>query len=205
MVRRHRVGAYRFADFLELVQADQKADLIDGAIYMASPENTQHNAVVAWLGALLQTYVEAKQLGRLMVNKVAFRLTDLTSPEPDLAVVLAHRLSTVKHGYVDGPPDVAIEVVSPDSVERDYEDKRLRYEEAGVAEYWILDPGEKCATFLLRPSGPAAAFTEAALEGTVFRSRALPGFWLDSTWVWSETRPTALSVIQRLLQEPTRG
>lgn len=205
MVRRHRVGAYRFAEFLELVHSDQKADLIDGVIYLASPENIEHNNLLFWLGTIMRQYVEERRLGMATVNKVAFHLSDHTAPEPDLAVVRTERLSIVRHGYVDGPPDVAVEIVSADSVERDYEDKRKRYEEAGVWEYWILDPDEQSATFLVRRQPTAGGFVEAALDGTVFRSTALPGFWLDVAWAWSPNRPSTLSVVQTLLRESMPG
>ncbi len=48
----------------------------------------------------------------------------------------------IHHGRVDGPPDLAIEIVSPESVERDYEKKRKQYQRARVPEYWIIDEEE---------------------------------------------------------------
>src|SRR5262245_42981402 len=142
MRRRVRTGAYSFGDFLELVEEHVKADLIDGNIYMASPESFDHNKVVGFLYRLVELYVEHFELGEVVVNKVAFRLAEKTGPEPDVAFVHRNRVAVIKHGYVDGPPDFAIEVVSPDSVDRDYELKREAYENAGVQEYWIIDPDE---------------------------------------------------------------
>lgn len=198
MTVRTRPGPYSFADFLELVQEDQKADLIDGAIYMASPESLDHNDLVLWLGTIVRTFVEHKRLGRVTVNKVAFRLTTTTAPEPDLAFVRADRASALKAGYVDGPPDLAIEIVSPDSVDRDYEIKRHRYEAAGVQEYWIIDPDEKRATFLVRGE---SGFVEAPLENSTFVSRALPGLHLDTRWLWQRPLPPSLGILKQLLPD----
>lgn len=198
MVVRRR-GVYSFAEFIELVPADQKADLIDGVIYPMSPENLEHNGIVLWLASILGSFVEIKGLGRVTVNRVAYRLTPVTAPEPDVAVVLESRIGILRDGYVDGPPDVAIEVVSPESVERDYEQKREMYAAAGVQEYWIVDPGDKSVMFLEADRSREGTFAEAELDGTVFRSRSLPGFWLDCRWLVERPLPPALRIVQRLL------
>lgn len=199
MHRKPRLGAYRFDDFMELIQSDQKADLIDGSIHLASPQSVEENDLVGWLLTVLGQYLEEKKLGEITVNRVAYRLNESNAPEPDLGVVLTPRLRILRGGYVDGAPDVAVEIVSPDSVERDYEDKRLKYEEAGVKEYWILDPDEQRATFLIRDARMGAGFSESILEDAIFRSRAITGFWLDIRWLWMSPRPTTLSVAKQLL------
>jgi len=196
MATRTRPGCLTFADFDALVGSDQKADLLDGVIYIASPQMTDHNELLLWLGVLLGLFVEQRRLGRMTINKVAYRLSEKNAPEPALAFVRAEREAIVKNGYVDGPPDLAVELVSPDSVDRDYELKRARYEAAGVAEYWIIDPDEKRATFLVRGS---SGFVEAELDGTLFRSRVLPGLVLDTGWLWKRPLPATLPIIQHLL------
>ena len=123
-----------FSEFLELIPEDQKADLLDGVIHLASPESSEHNDLLRWLTVVLDLFIEERRLGRLTINKVAYRLSDRTAPEPDLAFVAVDRVDRIKPGYVDGPPDLAVEIVSSDSVERDYENKRRRYEAAGVLE-----------------------------------------------------------------------
>jgi Uma2 family endonuclease len=209
MIAATRNGPYTFADFLELVHEDQKADLLDGNIFMASPENIEHNDLLAWLVKVVGMYVDERRLGRVSVNKVAFRLSIENAPEPDLAFVSTERLHLRKRGYVDGPPDVAVEIVSSDSVERDYEIKRRHYEKAGVVEYWIIDPDERRATFLVRPpdakpgaQSPHPAFEAAALPGGVFDSRAIPGLRLDTAWLWQRPLPSALGVVTSLLDNP---
>ncbi len=188
-----RTGPHTFADFMELIREDQKADLLDGVIYMASPENLDHNDVVSWMDRLIGLFLEKRPLGRLTVNRVAYRLSDKTGPEPDLAFVRNERLSILRKGYVDGPPDLAIEVVSPDSADRDYENKRNRYEQAGVQEYWIIDPDERRATFLILHD---RRFAEHNPVGGVFESQVLKGFKLDVGWLWQRPLPATLPIVQ---------
>jgi len=183
---------------MELIQEDQKADLLDGVIHLASPENSEHNDLLRWLTVVLDLFIEERQLGRLTINKVAYRLSDRTAPEPDLGFVAAKRVDRIKPGYVDGPPDLAVEIVSPDSVDRDYEEKRRRYEAAGVLEYWIIDPLEKSATFLAREGDQ---FVERLPHEHIYESRVLPGFEFDVRWLWQRPLPATMPIVQRLLGE----
>ncbi|TWT45984.1 hypothetical protein RAS1_24210 [Phycisphaerae bacterium RAS1] len=196
MIANTRRGIYTFGDFLELTSEDEKSDLLNGVILMASPESTEHNKLVWWFGTILGQFVEARGLGTVFLNKVAFRLTDLHGPEPDVALVRAERSGIIKSGYVDGPPDLAVEIVSPDSVTRDYQDKRAAYEGAGVPEYWIIDPDESRATLLvMTPTG----FEPLATTDAVLRSRILPGFELAARHLWQRPLPATLEIVRGLL------
>lgn len=198
MVRRTPTGTTTFTEFMELIPEDQKADLLEGVIYVASPENSEHNDLLRWLTILLGTFIEERQLGRLTINKVAYRLSDRSAPEPDLGFVASDRLDCIKPGYVDGPPDLAVEIVSPESADRDYESKRVRYEAHGVREYWIIDPLEHVTTFLIREGG---AFVERPPRDHIYESRALPGFSLDVRWLWQRPLPPNMPIVKQLLGE----
>jgi Uma2 family endonuclease len=185
-----------FEEFCVLVREDQKADLIDGVIHMASPENTDANEVYMWLSALLYLFVQSRKLGCVYGSRVAFRLGEYGAPEPDIAFLKQEHLDRVKRGYVEGPPDVAFEIVSPESIERDYEEKRRAYEAAGVSEYWIIDEIEETVT-LLRLSG-AGRFREVRPRKGALHSEALPGFWLRAEWLWQRPMPDAVDVLAEL-------
>jgi Uma2 family endonuclease len=163
-----------FEDFCFLIKEDQKADLIDGVIYMSSPENTDANALLCWLFRLIGDFVEERELGRTFGSRVAFRLGEPHGPEPDIAFVRTDRLHIVQRGFVDGPPDLAIEIVSPDSIERDYVRKREQYRQAGVLEYWIIDELEQRMVMLRRSR--SGAYREIKPRKGVLHSQALPGF-----------------------------
>jgi Uma2 family endonuclease len=193
-----RQGDLTFEEFLDIVPDGQKADLLDGVIYMASRDNVPSNDLNAWLSRVLGGYVEVKQLGKVYVARVAYRIGDKGGPEPDLSFLPTNRLATRRRGYIKGPPALAIEIVSPDSVQRDYVHKRRIYEEAGVGEYWIIDPDERRATFLVLQGG---RFRERKPVRHIWRSKVIDGFWIDVRWLWDEERPSAYSVLQRLLGE----
>lgn len=196
MVRRTHTGTTTFSEFCDLIQEDQKADLLDGVIHLASPENSEHNDLLRWLTVVLDLFIEDRQLGRLTINKVAYRLSERTAPEPDLGFVATHRLDRIRRGYVDGPPDLAVEIVSPDGVDRDYEAKRRCYEAAGVLEYWIIDPLDHTAMFLLLEGD---RFVECIPREHVYQSRVLAGFELDVRCLWQRPLPATMPIVLRLL------
>ncbi|HJT78758.1 MAG TPA: Uma2 family endonuclease [Gemmataceae bacterium] len=191
-----RTQLLTFTDFCVLT-GDRKADLIDGVIYMASPDNTEGNDLFGWLFSIMKFFVAARDLGKLYGSRVAFRLDDANGPEPDIAFVRKDRLHLVHRGFVQGPADLAVEIVSPESVDRDYIKKRRQYERAGFTEYWILDPLEQKVT-LLRLSA-RGKYREVRPRRGELHSEALPGFWLRPEWLWQDPLPNPASIFAEVL------
>ncbi len=197
MKTKTRRGSYTYEDFCALIREDQKADLLNGVIYMASPENIDANDLFGWLFAVLSIYAEERNLGRIFGSRVACRLDNHNAPEPDILFVSHEHDDRVHRGGVEGAPDLAIEIVSPESVERDYEDKREKNQRFGVSEYWIIDEEEK--SVLLLRLGAQGRYREVKPRGGVLRSAVLAGFWLDPNWLWQQPRPPRLAAVQQIL------
>src|SRR5262249_28223658 len=142
-------------------------------------------------------FVEAEELGKVFGSRVAFHLDETNGPEPDIAFVGKKKAHLIKRGRVEGPPDIAIEIVSPDSVERDYEKKRLQFQQAGVPEYWIVDEIEEKIT-LLRLS-PQGLYREVRPRKGELHSKVLKGFWIRPEWLWQNPRPKKSHVLRLIL------
>jgi len=185
-------------DFYAFVPDGQKADLIDGVIYMASPDSRRANKLTLFLAGLFQGFVEARGIGGdVLGSRFAFRLSEFSAPEPDVAYVRPERVGLIGEGGMQGGPDIAVEIVSRESRHRDYDLKRRLYEEAGVSEYWIIDPIQKRVEFLVLEEG---RYQLAPLEqNRLFRSRALPGFWIDVDWLLADPLPPASDCLQEIL------
>jgi Uma2 family endonuclease len=193
-----RTRDYTFEDFCLLVKDGQKADLIDGVIYMASPDNMDANDLFVWLIRLLADIVDINDLGKVNGSRAAYRVNDKNSPEPDIAFVRRNRTNLVRRGFVNGPPDLAMEIVSPESVERDYETKRELYQDAGVEEYWIVDEVEQKVTLLrLAANGK---YREIRLKKGELHSQVVSGFWIRPEWLWQSPLPKKVDVLKLLLQ-----
>jgi Uma2 family endonuclease len=187
---------YNFDEFCVLVPDGQKADLIQGVIYVASPDNLDASRLFTWLITLMYSFVQPKRLGQVYGSRAAFRLGPHDSPEPDIAFVRLNRLHLRRRGYFAGRPDLALEIVSPDSVERDYRSKRLQYQEAGVLEYWIVDEIKKKVTLLrLDRHG---VYREIRLRKGLLHSEVLTGFWLRPEWLWQDPLPIVTDVLAEI-------
>ena len=96
---------------------------------------------------------------------------------------------------MDGPPDLAVEVVSPGSRQYDMGEKFVNYARFGVEEYWVIDPLERTARIYRQLRGQLVPLPVA--EGGVLRSQVLPGFWLRLDWLFppaGAARPSELDV-----------
>lgn len=198
-----RFQPFTFDDFCTLVKDGQKADLIGGVIYMASPDNTEAADLFVWLIALMHDLAERFDSGKVYGSRVAFKLDETHSPEPDIGFVRRERLAAVRRGHVKGPPDLAVEIVSPDSIDRDYKKKRAMYERFGVSEYWLIDEMKRKVTLLrLDRKGN---YREVRPRKGKLHSEVMPGFWIRPEWMWLETRPKKADALAELLAEAQGG
>ncbi len=193
-----RQGDLTVEDFLRLVEDGQKADLIDGVIYVASPDKLVNNDLNDFIQFVLGGYVDVRRLGRLTANRYAYFLTPRRAPEPDVAFVASAHSEILQQRGGDGGPDVAVEIVSDDSRTRDYREKKELYRAAGVAEYWILDPDRLRAEFHRLANGEYVPISLD--ESGIFRSAAVPGFWLKLDWLFADPLPSKYACLQELLR-----
>jgi Uma2 family endonuclease len=187
-----------FDEFCSLVPDGQKADLIDGVIYMASPDMRRSDKLTNFVHHLLQGFNDARGLGgEVFGSRFAFKITEIRAPEPDVAYVCPERLHLVSERHMNGGPDIAVEIVTRDSRDRDYGEKRRLYQEAGVREYWIIDPIQQCVEFLrLGDRGYDAVRLE---RSRTFHSRVLPEFWMDLQWLLAYPVPNSYQCLQQIL------
>jgi Uma2 family endonuclease len=184
-------------EFFAVIEDGQKADLLEGSIYMASPDTPRNDKLGYFIRALIQDYADERQLGEAYGSRVAFVLGRYRCPEPDVSFVAIERLGVMEGTRGIGAPDIAVEIVSADSASRDYVQKRILYEEAGVREYWIVDPQERRCQFLRLIS---AQFVEVTLEGgNLYRSEVLPDFWLDVGWLFAQPLPKPSACLRAIL------
>ena len=185
-------------EFFALIPDGQKADLIDGVIYVASPDSLRSNTLESFLLRLLEEYNEHKGCGgRIVHSRFAFELSSHRAPEPDVAYIARERLHLFTETRMKGGPDIAVEIVARESRDRDYNVKKQMYRDAGVTEYWIFDPlGGRYEFHRL----VNAQYQLVPLEsGTIFRSLVLPGFWLDVNWLLSDPLPAASQCLKQIL------
>lgn len=186
-----------FDRFRTLLRSDHKADLLKGAVHMASPEHLDIHATYQRLYVLLSLSAQQKQQGVVVGSRVTLRIDEVNVPEPDIAFVAkAHGARLRPGGYIAGPPDLAIEIVSRSSLEHDYVLVRRLYERAGVQEYWIADPLRRRVTLLRRNK---TRIPLGASPGRRFAQPGPSGFGLRPDWLWQANQPGILETLGQLL------
>ena len=139
-----RQGEYTAAD-RDLLPDDIRTELIDGVIYdMASPLNV-HQVIVGEVFKMLWSCIEKSGKDCYLFtapSDVWLELHDKTIVQPDLYVVCDYSMFG-KDGHTKGAPPFVVEVLSPSTRSRDMLLKAYKYCNAGVREYWCIDPKEK--------------------------------------------------------------
>ena len=131
----------------EALPEDLRVEVFDGVVYdMASPSQ-EHQTISMELSTVLNTYIRGKK-GSCRVFHAPFdvKLSEqpLTIVQPDLMIVCDKDKLDGKR--CNGAPDFIIEIVSPGNPADDYIRKLYYYKNAGVREYWIVDPRRKNVT-----------------------------------------------------------
>lgn len=184
-----------YEDFLDFCDEDTLAEWVNGKMERYSPASDMHQDMVRWLTSVLCIYAEAKKLG--VIRPAPFQMktgADLPGREPDIIFVRKENLGMLKPTYLDGPADLAIEIVSEGSLLRDRGEKFAEYEIGGVKEYWILDPYLKRADFFVLKKSRYERQIED--EHGIYRAEVLQGFWIKVEWLWS--LPPVLAVLKEL-------
>lgn len=186
-----------YEEFLRQYDEDTRAEWVDGEVVLLTPASDRHQDLSDFLTTVLRTYVEVKKLGRVRSAPFQMRLsTTLSGREPDLLFVAKEHLDRFRENYLDGPADLVIEIVSPESRLRDRGEKLAEYEAAGVREYWLLDPDEKRADFYVL--GDDGRYERRRPQRGRYLSEVLIGFELNVAWLWEEPLPPVLSVLKEL-------
>jgi len=183
-----------FEEFLAWADEDTHAEWVDGEIVLMSTVSLEDQSVLNFINRLVIAFVEAHQLGHVFLAGVAMRLrTRPSGREPDLLFVSNEHADRLHPTYLDGPADLVIEIVSPDSVERDYVTKLAEYEGAGIPEYWIVDSIREEARF--HQLGQDGRYHLGPIDADGFyHSAVLRGFRPRVAWLWERPLPTVAVV-----------
>jgi Uma2 family endonuclease len=151
-------------------------ELVDGRLVRMSPVNFDHGRIVMQIGFLLNSHLKQHPVG-VIGAEIGFKLA--TNPDtvrgPDIAFVRNERVpsSAERRGFVKGPPDVAIEVLSPDDRTREVHAKIEEYLAKGVLLVVVVHPDDKIVE-IFRPG--VLKITLASPTDVLDLGDVIPGF-----------------------------
>ena len=180
-----------FDEFMAFDPEVGRAEWVDGEVILVSPASSDHQLIFVFLIQLLGIYIGRHKPGILYASPFLMRLANRPSGrEPDVLFVANEHIDRIKPAFLDGPADLAIEIVSPDSQTRDLVDKLNEYEAAKLPEYWVIDWIRQNAFFFLLGEDGRYHTAPVGQDG-FYRSRVLAGFRLRVDWLWRRPLPFA--------------
>jgi Uma2 family endonuclease len=189
-------GKMTYEAFLAWADEDTRAEWVDGEVVLLSPSSNRHQMLVVFLVSLFQHFVEAHRLGTVLTAPFQMKTgPDLPGREPDILFIAREHLDRLKNVYLDGPADLVVEIISPDSRGRDRGEKFYEYEQGGVREYWLLDYLRRQAEFYQRGADGIFRLVPVGEDG-IYGSAVLEGLWLKVDWLWQEPLPPLLTVLR---------
>jgi Uma2 family endonuclease len=163
---------------------DNRYELERGKLILMNPPTVRHLLIAKFIERLLDS-----EINRLAHPWVALReagvQTELDSSRlPDVCVMTQQQVAELmeQSAVFRVPAQLAVEIVSPSSVERDYKKKPLEYANKGIGEYWIVDPIESKVTVFQLVNGR-------------YRERVFTGSQLIVSHVFSELTVTAQQIL----------
>jgi Uma2 family endonuclease len=182
-------------EFLDWSLNRHRAEWVDGEVILMAPANDEHDDLDVWLTALVRLFLEARPVGvvhRDMFIRLARRRRRRV---PDLMYLSNANRGRIRETFIDGPPDLVFEIVSPDSQDRDRREKFQDYQAAGVREYWIIDPlSRRLDAYALQ----GRRYKQIPLKDDRVESRVLAGFFLRPRWLFGRQLPRIVQVLKEM-------
>jgi len=177
------------------------AEWVDGEVTIFMPPTLEHQDALGLLSVLLRLYARTQRVGEGIVAPFEVVVRPGRSyREPDIIFVATQNLHRLSSNRLNGPPDLAIEILSDDSVTRDREVKLREYEAAGMPEYWIFDPrpGRRASYHYRLGADGRYETVHPDPQGRIY-STVLPGFWLKPAWLWEDPLPVETDLLEEIL------
>jgi Uma2 family endonuclease len=178
-----RQGTMSYEEFLEWADEDMLTEWVDGEVIIASPSSDRDRVIREFLHNVMRIFVGVKNQGIVRTARFQMKLKR-SGREPDLFFVATEHLDRLKPTFLDGPADMVVEIASSESIYRDRGEKFYEYEQAGIAEYILIDPMRQWVeTYSLGSHGHYQTVFNGETGG--FHSTVIKGFWLRAEWLWS--------------------
>jgi Uma2 family endonuclease len=177
-------GTWSQEEYLAL-NPNRLVEFSHGYLEVLTMPTTSHQLIVFCLAKMLSAFVDARKLGVVVPAPLRVQLWPGKFREPDVVFMRHEHSSRIGEQFWEGA-DLVLEVVSDDDRRRDLDTKRREYAQAGIPEYWIVDPVNSQIT-VLRLEGDHYSLHGDFPKGTQATSVLLENFAVDVTTVFDAT------------------
>jgi Uma2 family endonuclease len=165
-----------YEDFLLFPEDGLRHELIDVEHFVTAAPSPKHQLASINLSYFFVDFLRRNRLGRVFAAPFDVVLSNVDVVEPDLVFFSRERLGVLNSKNAQGAPDLAIEILSDSTRDRDETRKLSLYERFGVLEYWLIDPIPETARLYRRKGDRLFLVREvAAAQGDFLETPLLPG------------------------------
>lgn len=168
---------YTYDDYANLYD-DRRYELIEGELYMVPSPGFYHQTISMNISHLLKMFVKENNLGVAIYAPFDVVLSETDVVQPDIIFVSKGKLGLITEKNLRGAPDLAVEILSTSTKERDKLVKKKLYMEYGVKEFWIVDPDKKAIDVMVLKETGFETFGIYFIDDKLI-SPLLKGFRLD--------------------------
>jgi Uma2 family endonuclease len=158
-----RQGYWSEGEYLS-IKTNRLVELVDGKLEMLPMPTQAHQLIAAFLYRYIFEFVASRDLGLVLFAPLRVKVREGQIREPDIVFMAKENDHRRANEFWTGA-DLVVEVVSNDDPKRDLEVKRREYAEAGIPEYWIVDPRDSTITVLSLAEGDSR-YTESGIYGS---------------------------------------
>ena len=166
------------AEFMALNRDGHSYEIVNGELIDMGNSGAKHGYVCSILMILLGGYVRLQKLGAMFDSSTAFKMKSGNKRSPDISFMAKERLQgldDLPDGFLEGAPDLAVEILSPSNTVEEIDSKLIEYFENGARLVWVIQPKQKYVLVYRSAEEPDRLLKSAdSLDG----EDIVPGFTL---------------------------
>jgi len=174
----------RYADYAALPADGRRYEIHGGELSVTPAPGTKHQLVIGHLFVALYTYVARENHGVVFIAPTDVILNDTTIVQPDILWMGPDRLDMISSRGIEGPPTLAVEIVSPSTTAIDRHTKTHLYARHGITWYWLVDPEARTVEVSELIEGRYALRVRGA-GGSPLRAEPFPDLTLSLGSIWA--------------------
>ena len=169
--------ALTYEDYLTFPNDGKRYEIVEGGLFVTPAPFLRHQAILGAIHRLIANWCHASQAGQVFVAPTDVVLSANSVVQPDLLYVSTEHQARLGDRFVQGAPDLVVEVLSESTRRHDEITKRNLYASGGVPEYWVVDPEVWSIKVYRLQGGRFVRTAELSAENDEWiTSPQLPGF-----------------------------
>jgi len=152
-----------------------KVEILNNKLLIMPSPSAIHQIISNDISSEMTYFVKKNKLGRIICAPMDTKFDEDNLEQPDTMFIAITRYDIITENYIDGAPDIVVEIISPANKKQEREEKHTLYERTGVKEYWTVYPKKRTIKIETLEEGKFQIYSEGKKAGEI-KSKILDGF-----------------------------